>query len=694
MNIPTLHTQKITLRYGEHTIIRDLTLDIFRPEIVTIIGPNGSGKSTLLKALCRLLEPASGADYVVTATKTQLEKKEVPTAVQVVTQEEMKQMGAYSVQDALKYATSIDVQSFGMTGNQVMVRGMDTMHSLILVDGKRMADEDTPATQNVYVLNRINMADVERIEIIRGAGSAIYGSEAMGGVINIITKKASSPNAVVGFSTGSKETSEYFNYASGRQGKVAVKIDGRRTKVRERFSSPGNSNQFGNKLYFNADVDYAFDENRGLDITAGYMKEKLQTNAASTSATYGLSTQNQSYNQERKDFGLMYYGKDQKNDYSFRTYYSELSKDQTAIKTYKDRPYSTVFGSFLNTNDEHKFKKLVVEGKDTYTANENNKVTYGAEYKHETSDRTYRSLFLPVMPWGVGVSDHTIDTYAAYVQDEIQLGDKLLVIPALHWDYHDQFGSEITAKLGSTYSLNANNRIKFNVGTGYRAPTLYELYANMQKAMGGMTVNVVGNPDLQPEKSFDVDFSFEGESGKANYKVSPFYNRIKDMINSSDTKYYDADGTLLNKYIPGLAVRADSSYENINKAEIFGTEVEFGYNFDGHWNLMTNYTYLSAKDKDTDERLSSRAKHSGAIKLSCTDAEENPLTATLANKWYVDYRYSGEDYTYNTVNFIVNKVINKNCRVYAGVDNIFDKDLGENLWIDGRTWRVGAEMTF
>ena len=64
MNIPTLHTQKITLRYGEHTIIRDLTLDIAKPEIVTIIGPNGSGKSTLLKALCRLLEPASGAVYL------------------------------------------------------------------------------------------------------------------------------------------------------------------------------------------------------------------------------------------------------------------------------------------------------------------------------------------------------------------------------------------------------------------------------------------------------------------------------------------------------------------------------------------------------------------------------------------------------------------------------------------------------
>lgn len=80
------------------------------------------------------------------------------------------------------------------------------------------------------------------------------------------------------------------------------------------------------------------------------------------------------------------------------------------------------------------------------------------------------------MPWGVGVSDHTIDTYAAYVQDEIQLGDKLLVIPALRWDYHDQFGSEITAKLGSTYSLNANNRIKFNLMLVLA--TVHRLYMN------------------------------------------------------------------------------------------------------------------------------------------------------------------------------------------------------------------------
>ena len=627
----------------------------------------------------------SGADYVVTATKTQIEKKEVPTAVQVVTQEDIQQMGAYNLQDALKYATGVDVQSLGMTGNQVMVRGMGTMHTLILVDGKRMADEDTPATQNHYVLNRINMADVERIEIIRGAGSAIYGSEAMGGVINIITKKASQPNAVIGLNTGTKEVNEYFSYASGRQGKVAVKVDGRRTKVRDIYSSPGNSNQFGNKQYFNADIDYAFDENSGLDITAGYMKEKLTGLSNSVSSAGSLSTQNNSYNQERKDFGIGYYGKDAKNDYTLRTYYSELAKDQTAVKTY---PNSPMIGSFLNTNDEHNFKKFVVEGKNTYSADENNKLTYGAEYKHEKSDRTYRSLFMPEwmgFSWAEGISNHSIDTYAAYVQDEIKVGEKLLVIPALRWDYHDQFGSEVTAKLGSTYSLDAANRIKFNVGTGYRAPTLYELYADMKKSMGGMSVNVVGNPDLQPEKSFDIDIAFEGENGKANYKLSPFYNHIKDMIGSKTTYIFGPTGGISG---------ANSSYVNIDEAEIFGVEAETGYSFDNHWSAMANYTYLNAKDKDTDERLENRAKHTGTLKLSWTDAKENPLTASLWSKWYVAYYYAEKEYTYNNVNFVVDKVINKNLRVYAGVDNIFDKDLGSDLWIDGRTWRVGAEMTF
>ena len=131
----------------------------------------------------------SGADYVVTATKTQIEKKEVPVAVEVISEQKIKDLGAYSVQDALRLAANVDVQDVGMTGNQVQIRGNSTKYTLILVNGKRLASENTSTTANVYELKRINIADVERIEVLRGNSSALYGSDALGGVINIITKK-------------------------------------------------------------------------------------------------------------------------------------------------------------------------------------------------------------------------------------------------------------------------------------------------------------------------------------------------------------------------------------------------------------------------------------------------------------------------------------------------------------------------
>lgn len=132
-------------------------------------------------------------ETVVTATKTKLEEKKVPMSTEVITQEEMKEKGAYNVRDALKLVNGLDVQEAAMVGNNVSLRGMGTNATLILVDGRRLASEDSGQTMNVYELNRMNIHSVDRIEIVRGSGSALYGSDAMGGVINIITKKTRKP---------------------------------------------------------------------------------------------------------------------------------------------------------------------------------------------------------------------------------------------------------------------------------------------------------------------------------------------------------------------------------------------------------------------------------------------------------------------------------------------------------------------
>jgi outer membrane receptor for ferrienterochelin and colicins len=712
----------------------------------------------------------SGADYVVTATKTQLEKKEVPQSVEVITEQKIKELGAYSVQDALRLANNIDVQDNGMTGNQVQMRGNSTMHTLILVDGKRMAAENTQSSKNAYELKRINISDVERIEIIRSNGSALYGSDAIGGVINIITKKSTTPSISVNMHTGTKDEATSFMYSSGRQGKLSLKIGGGIEKVRKLDSSvyksyskntktgavtstdASSTNMYGTRRFLNTGLSYAFDDNHSLDFDMNFMREQLKSFSWNSMATdytetqmttmlaflrknaiaggapaavvnsqafidkllakgYTMEQLNASmpdpttikkypqisshfYNNTRSDYSLGYNGKDGKHDYNFRTYFSELRKDNTSW--YKN----------LNTNadkfvdfDQNNYKQLVVEGKDSYKMDDNNTLTFGAEYKKDIMNGTHLK--------GRGTDQHDVtvngksktssevssETAAVYLQNEWKIGDKLLLIPAVRIDHHDSFGTHTSPKLGATYKLSENARVKANWGKGYRAPTLYELYSQMEKVgMAPMPVNVIGNPDLQPEESTNFDFGFEAEKGKVSGKVTYYQNKIKNMIDGGD---YDPDKLAQNIIW--------SKYINRGEVEIKGLESEIGYNFDEHWSVRGVYNYLDAKDLENGDRLAYRARHNGLIQLTYTDAKENPLTVNLYNRYYFNYHQSNtdgyqQDYSYSTTGLTVSKQFNKNYRVYAGVDNIFNKsflyDTYHTYSIDGRTWRVGAEMTF
>ena len=712
----------------------------------------------------------SGADYVVTATKTQLEKKEVPQSVEVITEQKIKELGAYSVQDALRLANNIDVQDNGMTGNQVQMCGNSTMHTLILVDGKRMAAENTQSSKNAYELKRINISDVERIEIIRSNGSALYGSDAIGGVINIITKKSTTPSISVNMHTGTKDEATSFMYSSGKQGKLSLKIGGGIEKVRKLDSGvyknyskntttgavtstdASSTNMYGTRRFLNTGLSYAFDDNHSLDFDMNFMREQLKSFSWSSMATdytetqmttllgflrkqaiaggapaamvnsqvfvngllkkgYTMEQLNASmpdpttikkypqlsshfYDNTRSDYSLGYNGKDGKHDYNFRTYFSELRKDNTSW--YKN----------LNTNadkfvdfDQNNYKQLVVEGKDSYKMDDNNTLTFGAEYKKDIMNGTHLK--------GRGTDQHDVtvngksktssevssETAAVYLQNEWKIGDKLLLIPAVRIDHHDSFGTHTSPKLGATYKLSENARVKANWGKGYRAPTLYELYSQMEKVgMAPMPVNVIGNPDLQPEESTNFDFGFEAEKGKVNGKVTYYHNKIKNMIDGGD---YDPDKLAQNIIW--------SKYINRGEVEIKGLESEIGYNFDEHWSVRGVYNYLDAKDLETGDRLAYRARHNGLIQLTYTDAKENPLTVNLYNRYYFNYHQSNtdgyqQDYSYSITGLTVSKQFNKNYRVYAGVDNIFNKsflyDTYHTYSIDGRTWRVGAEMTF
>ena len=197
--------------------------------------------------------------------------------------------------------------------------------------------------------------------------------------------------------------------------------------------------------------------------------------------------------------------------------------------------------------------------------------------------------------------------------------------------------------------------------------------------MGVATVDVLGNPDLQPEETISYDFSIEADKGKNFGKLTYFNNSVTNLITTEEIS--GDDSTSVNRYI------------NIGKAQINGIELELGHRFNDRWTIKFTHNYLDAMDEIANERLNNRAKNTSTIQLIYDDHKDNGISAVLWDQFSSDYRYNDENYTYNTLNFSLNKKWNKEFSTYAGIDNIFNKKV-DDLYIDGRLWRVGAEWRF
>lgn len=632
---------------------------------------------------------------IVTATRTKLDTKKVPQAVEVISAQDIKELGAYNVNDALRLATNINLGTIGMAGNMVQIRGMDTRHALILIDGKRMAGEDSATTTNVYELSRIDLNTVDKIEIVRGPASAMYGSDALGGVINIITKKSEKASTAIGMGASNMEQDMHFRFNSGRQGKFKLIVGGRISEVREQHSALNQStNMYGPRRHLDLSLDYALGKDRGLTLDLNFMREQfaeIYDNVPSVSLN-----QREWFDNNRAAYSLTYYGKDKVNDYQLRTYYNILKKESRKVN------YTAGYNGWADF-DHMRYDNFVVEGKNSAKLSDKHTLTYGGEYRDIGARSTrigaggdnisldnFNGLSKPI-------SEKRLKTYGAYVQDEWQVNAKLFVLSSLRYDYHSSFGSNIAPKLGLSYKVHDGLRIKANYGKGYRAPSIFQLYSEMKRYMGSMQVEIYGNPDLKPEQSNSFDVALEMEKGKASGKLAYFSNDIKDLIDSK---------TIATIITPGSPMILKSQYVNVNKAQINGIEAEFAYKFNDKLTLKAIYNYLDAKNKVTNTRLANRAQNQFSLRLNYNDNKAYPLNITLWNELNLNYRYEwlsgrntySKNYSYNTWNIAVNKQLDKNKNLYLGVDNIFNKQYrattAEPFEINGRIWRVGLNMNF
>lgn len=635
-----------------------------------------SKKSSLALTLC-ILSAISSSGYaaeksdmitysldevVVIATKTELTQKENPRSVEVITKEDIQNTGAISVRDALRTATNIDIVSVNHGGGEnISIRGGDTDGVLILVNGRRVAGENYFMSQgsNAYALDRLNLSNVDHIEILRGPASAIYGSGAMSGVINIITKKSEKPEFSVGVATGTNEMSNYYHYDTGKNGKVSVNFDVNFSKLRNIDSKAGKNLLHGPKQAYNLNLDYEMDENNNLNLMLDYAKDNLETRmrdfSVSSSAPDDLKYPITSFTSERKTIALTYDGKNSNSDYSLSASYSQLNRDPYAADT-------------PGTN-EKKYKSWNIEARDTIRTSDNNKLIFGGEYRGDKAS--------------IYSGDNTVkntDQYSLYLYDEYRVDNKLLLTPAIRYDYHKSFGSHTSPNLGATYFISDKSRFKANYGTSYRAPSVDELYGAFTHGgiWGGMAI--VGNPDLKPEKSKGWEISYEQEFGDTtSAKLTYFDNKKEDAISY---KIEMASPSQMGKFY------------NIDSTSSKGVEFEIKHDFGKGFTLVGNYNWLDSVDDTTGERLNYNARNTYMAKLMWTEPIKKEWNITAWNKWYTDFQYDSDTvYSVNTFNFTVTKRWGDKYRVFAGIDNVFNKDLSD-MGYYGRLWRVGAEMKF
>lgn len=645
-------------------------------------------------------------DVMVTATRTEEEVQNIPNTVAVITHDDIIKSGATDVYSALRFADNIYIKDGGTgTDKKLSIRGMNTNQALILVNGRRLAGEDTPQEQNGMVLSRINMASIDRIEIIRGAASSQYGSDALAGVVNIITKSSEGqPSVTVGADTSKNSMNNYYHIDLGKQGNFSGTVDVNFSKDRNVLTPNGKLGAlYGPTQNYNFSGTWDFDTNRSLTFDASYYKsnqiadwtkemngmlygmlfnpQRPMPNGMATAVLQDVKQYDYTHakiDTTQKDFALTYQGKTKNHDFSLRAYRTELNK-------YRLLPYEYIFSSIgavsggprAKVGEHNTYRIWGIDGHDNIRLNEDHVLTIGGEYTKNTLDGDN------IVISGTTQSKDTT-TYAAYVQDEWWLNDKLLLIPAVRYDHHSDFGDKTTPKMGATYFVDDHNRLKANWGEGFKAPTVSELYMDYTHA--GNTI--WGNSSLQPETSKNWDLSYEYDNQGTSAKLTYFHNDVNNMISTQT--------------IGSTQYNSIQQYYNIpGETQTHGIELTVRRQFNPFWNIRVNSDWTSGNNNTVSAGVSSYNPHDvdgiadnvTTVELNYDDQKADGFGVTLWNQWYTNYYDSTyhQDYSYNTTNFVINKKLGPNRRVFVGVDNLFDKKIGD-IGLDGRLWRVGAEV--
>jgi len=571
---------------------------------------------------------------LVTATKTEHTLGDVPVAAEVITEEEIRSKNIKNVQDVFSYLSGLQVtRSSGSWGNKgnVQIQGLGSEHTLILVDGQKYHGGHAGGTD----IHSVPVNSIEKIEVVKGPASALYGSDAMGGVINIITKSAleREPSFSLSGGYGSRNTQVYEAAGSFGKGKFGSSINFTR---RQSDGISCDTDEYDGNI-IQGSLEYAFSPDIKLSLKPYYSEHKMEYQER-TQKRLALNSQFEwkpdelsKFNFRGSIFNYKHQTADKKSNWKDDNYEVELNYSRV------------IFNKHILIGGYHLQREVIDD-----------------EGKGYEADQTIHSFF---------------------IQDESMFGPFTFVL-GTRIDNHDRWGTEVNPKLNVMFKMIENFKLRASVGKAFMAPPLVRLYGDNWR-MGPYFVKA--NPDLKPEKSlgYQVGTEIRFSSGILT-SLSFFRNDVKDLIGYRVER---RGRPPWNMY-----------WENVNEALTWGVEGNLVSEVVKNLTGKVGYTFLDTEDKNTGNELVYRPKHTLKItmnwKIPAIGSNIN-LSGSYIGKRFGDKENTETYDPYTIINLALTKDISRYGRLFLRIDNLFNKkNVLDEYDIHGAQFFGGLELSF
>ncbi len=609
---------------------------------------------------------------VVTATRIETPEREVGSSITAVRSEEIERRQKKTVAAALRGTPGLDTARTGGPGatTSIFLRGAPSEFTHVIVDGIEIVDPISAGRALDFA--HLSNDNVERIEVLRGPQSTLYGSDAMGGVVSIITRRGQGePNFYATTEGGSFHS---YRHAMGLSGGTELFHYSVASSL---FNTDGISRSREKPLFGPNEED-------GNDETDPYR-------SATFSGRFGVTP----IEEVELDFFVRYIDAESDIDgYSFAggtsiddldhsiSFEQLLLKGQASISLF-DGIWEQKLAITNNdidrdeTDDQddsgdnilkaaYNGRILKFDWQHDVQLHETNTLTVGFEIENESAD-SQRTETIWSTVYDTTFKEEDEQTWSLYAQDQIKLFDSLFITLGIRHDEHQRFGTETTWRAAAAYIFEpSDTKLKGSAGTGFKAPSLFQLHSSF------------GNPDLDPQEAMGWDLGFEQYlfERTCGFGATWFRNDFDDMIT------YDF---------------VTSTYMNLSEVDTEGLEFFASAEPLEDLKLRVFYTYMQAEDRDTGMDLARRAKNKYSADASYLFLEKKASVSLGVD--FVGDRPDINDLhldSYTVVNLAGSYQIHKNVQVYGRVENLFDEDYEEaaTYGVPGIGAYFGVKVTF